>query len=128
MDQLNKSIHEIMCTNMDMLNCTINATGSKENVTYINNVNNTSEVEMPQPPLYILIIVSMMYIVIFVLGICGNILVIIVICKCKSLHSPTNWLLLNLSIADVSVILVCMPTSLVELFAKDAWYFGQFMC
>ena len=105
------------------------ANDSKNSINDCQNImNGTHLVIMPEPPVYIYTAVSIMYIIIFILGICGNILVLIVIIKCKTLHNPTNWLLMNLSIADLCVILVCMPTSFVELFTKDVWYLGQFLC
>ena len=39
-----------------------------------------------------------------------------------------TFLLANLSLADFLVLLVCMPSAAVDLYAKEVWYFGGFLC
>ena len=56
----------------------------------------------------------------------GNSLVIAVILTNKLLRSSTNLFLLNLSVADLLVLLTSTPTSLVEIVHKnDAWLMGR---
>ncbi len=83
---------------------------------------------VPEPPLYILICVSIFYIFIFVLGVIGNCLVVIVIWRNADMRTTTNYFLVNLSIADLLVLVVCMPPSFVDLFTKEVWVFGAAMC
>jgi hypothetical protein len=68
------------------------------------------------------------YILIFVIGTIGNILVIYVLMKDKELRTFTNYLLANLSIADLLVLFTCVPTGLHDLFARERWYLGKVMC
>lgn len=79
-------------------------------------------------PLYIYITVSIVNVFIFVVGTVGNILVIIIVIKIREMRTPTNLFLLNLSAADVLVLLVCQPAALLEFFGKDRWFLGNFMC
>jgi hypothetical protein len=79
-------------------------------------------------PLYLYVLVSLANFILFVLGLFGNILVIYVIIKVKNMRTPTNVYLLNLSAADVLVLLVCQPAGLLEFFGKDRWFLGEFMC
>lgn len=79
-------------------------------------------------PLYIYILGSIFNSVIFCAGIAGNILVIIVILKVKHLRTPMNMFLLNLSVADILVLLICQPAGLLEFFGKDRWFLGKIMC
>ena len=83
---------------------------------------------IPEPPCYMLVTVTLLYIVIFVTGIIGNSLVIVVLWRNQAMRSYTNCLLGNLSIADLLVILVCMPTAVLDLHAKEVWYLGSAMC
>ena len=48
------------------------------------------------------------YIVIFVTGVIGNMLVIYVLIKERELRNFTNYLLANLSIADLMVLFTCV--------------------
>ena len=82
----------------------------------------------PYIPLYIYILVSVFNSVIFILGIFGNVLVLLVIAKVRSMRTPTNFFLMSLSIADILVLLVCQPAALMEFFAKDRWFIGRTMC
>ncbi|XP_060551585.1 QRFP-like peptide receptor, partial [Ruditapes philippinarum] len=95
------------------------------NISVNNLKQNDSEMNIP---LYIYIIVSIVNTVIFIVGTFGNILVIIVVLRVREMRTPTNVFLLNLSVADVLVLLVCQPAGLTEFFGKDRWFLGGIMC
>ena len=84
--------------------------------------------EIPEPPLYIYITVSVLYSLIFLCGVVGNSLVIFVVWRNKDMRNSTNYFLTNLSVADLLVIVVCMPSAFIDLYAKEVWYLGPFMC
>ncbi|XP_060570534.1 cholecystokinin receptor type A-like [Ruditapes philippinarum] len=79
-------------------------------------------------PTYIYVIAPLLNAIIFLLGIFGNICVIIVIIRVRNMRTPTNVFLLNLSVADVLVLLVSQPAGLLEFFGKDRWFLGEVMC
>ena len=58
------------------------------------------------------IVLLVLYSVIFTVGLVGNSLVIIVVIKCRHMRTVTNMFLMNLSIGDLLVVVVCMPFSL----------------
>ncbi|KAK3104925.1 hypothetical protein FSP39_013284 [Pinctada imbricata] len=89
---------------------------------------NSKQMTTPEPPLYIMITASFLYVVIFVVGIVGNILVIVVVSRVKPLRSRMTYLFLNLSVADLLILVVCLPSAAVDLYAKEVWYFGAFLC
>ena len=84
--------------------------------------------DVPQPPTYILVCVSLLYIVIFIVGMTGNFLVVLVVCRTHEMRNTTNFFLVNLSVADLLVILVCMPSAFVDIYSKEVWYLGPVMC
>ena len=105
----------------------------RENGIILSNCSNTSEIEstegpVPEPPLYIMVCVSIVYIAIFIMGVVGNCLVVIVIWRNPDMRTTTNFFLVNLSVADLLVLLVCMPPSFVDLYTKEVWVFGAAMC
>ncbi|GFS07574.1 orexin receptor type 2-like, partial [Elysia marginata] len=79
----------------------------------------------PLLPVYITIYVTILNIAIFVVGIVGNILVILVVSRVRDMRTSINLYLANLSVADLLVLLVCQPTALIEFYAKERWYLGQ---
>ena len=88
----------------------------------------SQEADQPYIPLYIYVLVSVINGFIFLFGLGGNFLVVIVIVKSRSMRTTTNFFLLSLSIADILVLLFCQPAALLEFYGKDRWLIGEFMC
>lgn len=88
----------------------------------------TTAPTVPQPPVYVFVTVTLIYTLLFVLGVAGNLLVFIVVWRHPDMRSSTNCFIVNLSVADTLVIIVCMPTSLIELYSKNVWHLGPVMC
>lgn len=83
----------------------------------------------PQFPLYMRALATLACLVILAVGVCGNLLVPLVVVKTKYLRNSTNLFLINLSIADLLVLIVCMPTVLIELHSRpETWPLGEPMC
>ena len=77
-------------------------------------------------------IISLIFLTsILAVGVLGNLLVIIVILTSKEMGGAregrsTNLFLLNLSIADLLVLVTCTPSALVEIATRgDAWIMGK---
>lgn len=61
---------------------------------------------MPEEPLFVLILVTVCYAVIFIAGILGNLITCLVIYRNKSMHTATNFYLANLAISDLTLLLL----------------------
>ncbi|KAL1506200.1 hypothetical protein ABEB36_005602 [Hypothenemus hampei] len=91
--------------------------------------NSTIEYGNPVFPTYIRTTSMVFCIIIMCLGVIGNVMVPIVIFKTKDMRNSTNIFLVNLSIADLMVLLVCTPTVLVEVNSRpETWVLGKEMC
>ncbi|XP_078068127.1 galanin receptor type 1b [Mustelus asterias] len=66
---------------------------------------------------------------IFLLGMVGNTLVIVVLGRTQTRRprSTTNTLILNLSIADLSFLLLCVPFQ-ATIYSLPEWVFGALLC
>lgn len=82
----------------------------------------------PEFPKYIQVTCTIFYVFIFLLGILGNVLVVYVVFMNRNMKTSVNIYLINLCVADLLVLTVCMPTALADVYARDIWYFGSIMC
>lgn len=67
--------------------------------------------------------------IIFIVGFVGNILVVLVVSRTKSMHTTTNCYLLSLSVADCLVLLSATLPAVPEPFYQvNEWPWGHVMC
>ncbi|XP_055695904.1 neuropeptide SIFamide receptor-like isoform X2 [Lutzomyia longipalpis] len=98
------------------------------------NITNYTTIEYQSDPGFSLrygivatIFLSLAYGVVFVLGVVGNVAVVVVVFKSTSMRSATNQFIANLAIADLLVNFFCLPFTLVgNIF--QAWILGVFVC
>ena len=104
-------------TSNDSLDQKINGSGAKyvqENLTHA--------------PMYLFVCVTMFNILELIIGVFGNAMVILVVCKVQAVRNPTNYFLFSLCVADLFVLLICQPTAMIDSYAMTRWYRGGFMC
>ncbi|XP_070539723.1 growth hormone secretagogue receptor type 1-like [Ptychodera flava] len=83
---------------------------------------------IPVLPSPTLIVTTIAYVIIFILGVVGNAMVAFVVWKNNDMRSSTNYFLVNLSIADLLVLIICMPTALLETYVISPFLLGEVMC
>ncbi|KAI8504957.1 hypothetical protein Bbelb_170660 [Branchiostoma belcheri] len=84
-----------------------------------------------------LIAVTVIYAAVFLVGVLGNVAVGLAVWGRRELRkatnyflvnlSATNYFLVNLSVADLLLLLVCMPTALLETWVPMPWLLGEVM-
>ncbi|XP_017764895.1 PREDICTED: growth hormone secretagogue receptor type 1 [Eufriesea mexicana] len=106
---------------------TVTGNNSLDVLSVIESENGTAALYML--PAYIRTTSMVVCIVVMVLGIIGNLMVPIVVFRGKDMRNSTNIFLVNLSVADLCVLLICIPTILVEVNSgPQVWPLGEHMC
>jgi hypothetical protein len=67
------------------------------------------------------------YILVFAVGLVGNCFVIAVVYRSPRMRTVTNFFIVNLAVADILVIVFCLPATLLSnIFVP--WLLGWWMC
>ncbi|XP_071527174.1 thyrotropin-releasing hormone receptor-like [Panulirus ornatus] len=67
--------------------------------------------------------------IIFVIGVIGNVMVVIVVAKNKNMTTPTNCYLVSLAIADCAVLIAAVPQEIVSYYLiGNHWIWGHVGC
>lgn len=72
--------------------------------------------------------VASVYLLIFLVGLSGNLLTCTVIARHKKMRNPTNLYLLSLALSDLLVLLFGMPLEIYELWQNYPFPFGEGGC
>ncbi|XP_020291919.1 prolactin-releasing peptide receptor-like [Pseudomyrmex gracilis] len=73
------------------------------------------------------IVFCMFYVIIFVLGIFGNVLVVFVVQRNRHMHTVTNFFITNLALSDVLLCVLAVPFTPLYTF-MGGWVFGKTLC
>uniref|UniRef100_A0A665X4D9 Neuromedin U receptor 1a n=1 Tax=Echeneis naucrates TaxID=173247 RepID=A0A665X4D9_ECHNA len=72
--------------------------------------------------------VCLVYLLIFIVGVMGNMLTCTVIVRNKLMWTPTNYYLFSLAVSDLLVLLLGMPLELYELWQNYPFLLGKGSC
>ena len=68
-----------------------------------------------------------LFFIVFVVGITGNLMVCYSVWRSSHLKTVTNYFLANLAVADFLVLLICLPPSVIQD-VTQSWFLGAVMC
>lgn len=74
-------------------------------------------------PLYRVILISTFYSIVTLIGMVGNVAVVLVVMLKPRLHSITNYFLVNLAIADLLYVLLLPINLLANILSGALWLF-----
>lgn len=89
---------------------------------------NSSDWGPKRDALYIVIPITIIYAVIFITGIVGNLSTCIVIFRNKSMHTATNYYLFSLAISDLLLLISGLPQDVYMTWSKYPYIFGEEFC
>ncbi|KAL5016446.1 hypothetical protein ScPMuIL_006035 [Solemya velum] len=72
-------------------------------------------------------VIVFVYAVTFIIGVSGNVLLFASVWKNRVMQTVTNILIINLAAADLAVIFVCLPATLIAD-VTETWFMGRAMC
>lgn len=72
--------------------------------------------------------VTVVYTLIFVTGLIGNVATCVVIARNHYMHTTTNYCLFNLAISDLLMLLLGLPQETYTIWSAYPWIFGETFC
>ncbi|XP_061192743.1 pyrokinin-1 receptor-like [Saccostrea echinata] len=78
--------------------------------------------------LAVVIPITIIYSILLVTGVLGNICTCFVIARNKFMHTATNFYLFNLAIADLLLLVIGLPPDLYSVWSLYPWVFGETLC
>lgn len=89
--------------------------------------NDLDDGEIPMR-LWLKIIFYIIYALICLLGIIGNVIVCYVVARKQSMHTVTNFFIANLALSDILLCLFAVPFTPLYLITFKSWIFGRALC
>uniref|UniRef100_A0A915DY20 G-protein coupled receptors family 1 profile domain-containing protein n=1 Tax=Ditylenchus dipsaci TaxID=166011 RepID=A0A915DY20_9BILA len=83
--------------------------------------------ESIRQPWSLVVVYSVFYLAVFVVGLVGNVFVVLAVVLNTNLRSATDYLISSLALADLLIILFCLPTTLLNNLLTE-WQLGAIGC
>lgn len=78
--------------------------------------------------LYIVVPITVIYVLIFFTGLIGNISTCVVIARNRSMHTATNYYLFSLAISDLLLLISGLPPEMYYIWSHFPYIFGEIFC
>ncbi|XP_047530648.1 pyrokinin-1 receptor-like [Vanessa atalanta] len=78
--------------------------------------------------MFIVVPITIIYTLIFITGLFGNLFTCVVIIRNKSMHTATNYYLFSLAISDLLLLVSGMPQEMYSIWSKWPYIFGHIFC
>lgn len=78
--------------------------------------------------IYIIIPVTIIYVIIFITGTVGNVSTCIVIARNRAMHTATNYYLFSLAISDLVLLITGLPQEIYLFWSRYPYVFGSTFC
>ncbi|XP_070158930.1 pyrokinin-1 receptor isoform X2 [Polyergus mexicanus] len=78
--------------------------------------------------LYVVLPITVIYVIIFFTGVIGNISTCVVIARNKSMHTATNYYLFSLAVSDLLLLISGLPPEMYYIWSHFPYVFGEVFC
>lgn len=89
---------------------------------------NISKFGPQRDSLYVVIPITVIYAIIFLTGVIGNVSTCIVIARNKSMHTATNYYLFSLAVSDLLLLVTGLPQEMYSIWSRYPYVFGEIFC
>lgn len=89
---------------------------------------NSTNGNVVEEPFALKIVLRLFYVLVFSVGLCGNLLVCIVIVQQHRMRTVINYFTLNLALSDLIVIIIYLPSQLAAFENNQNWPLGNIGC
>ncbi|KAH9506731.1 G-protein coupled receptor [Dermatophagoides farinae] len=79
-------------------------------------------------PLWTTIPMTILYVLILVTGVIGNVLTCVVIARNRYMHTATNYYLFSLAISDLLLLVLGLPQEIYQIWYRYPYVFGEAFC
>lgn len=94
----------------------------------VNSTNTTSSSPLSEFPLHFRILKLSLYVIVFVTSLVANVLVCTVILRRRKMKTVTNYFILNLAVADLTLTCICIPFDIPVQELHNSWPYGSLLC
>lgn len=100
------------------------------NLTFTSNFSESlfEEYFLNRDPLHIVVPLTVVYCIIFITGVVGNVSTCVVIARNKHMHTATNYYLFSLAVSDILLLISGLPAETYSLWSKHKYVFGESFC
>lgn len=74
------------------------------------------------------VLMTIVYVLILLTGVTGNVITCLVIAKKRYMHTATNYYLFSLAVSDLLLLVLGLPQDLVLVYQKYPYAFGESFC
>lgn len=110
----------------------ISNTENSPSMNYSENVSTSPKIDVEwgpvRDPLYIVVPITVIYALIFITGVIGNVSTCIVVSRNKSMHTATNYYLFSLAVSDLLLLICGLPPEMYYIWSKYPYIFGEPFC
>ncbi|CAG7725864.1 unnamed protein product, partial [Allacma fusca] len=105
-----------------------NQSGGEGNNSSLNEPGRKKEYPIRRDPLIVVIPVTLIFSLILLIGLIGNVSTCVVIAKNSYMHTATNYYLFSLAVSDLLLLISGLPQEMYLIWIKGPYIFGEAFC